>query len=74
MKTITVDVKSRKNVQGKDWAINWLTGVGKATNEGPKSPERSRRQKATYCSNRGWSKPYISFRARIVSWAAFGSV
>ncbi len=66
-KTSTVVVKSNPNVQGRDSLINCVTGVGKDTNDGPKSNTKSLRQKEMYCVNKGWSRPYSSFNAQIVS-------
>ena len=48
-----------------------IDGVGKASNDGPKSPWRKRRQKFTYCSGSGLSTPYRSVSAeRIASMAS----
>src|SRR5450759_905211 len=74
IKTSTVVVKRSPNVQGKDWPIICITGVGKDTSEGPKSNEASLRQKVKYWVNKGSSRPYISFSALTVASAAFGSV
>ena len=48
-----------------------IDGVGKASNDGPKSPWTNRRQKFTYCSGSGLSTPYRSVSAeRICSMAS----
>ena len=73
MNTMIVVVSRRPKVQGSESPISFITGVGKDTSEGPKSPVKSLRQNARYCCPRGRSRPYISFIAWTVSSAALGS-